>query len=219
MISATGSAQRNNGLPRTISSDRLLLVEGKDECVFFAKWLPLILTPTVEIVNIGGRNQFNNLFPTITKLPGFRDVKRIGIIRDAEDNSASTYQSIANTALCNQIKPPTSAGTIQDSILPYLGIWIMPDNQNPGSIENLCWDIIPRTDPRRLCTESFIQCVQNVLTTDALPNRLEKAKVQAYLGTLHKPLRELGRAAEADVWDFKHQRLNNLRDFLIQLFK
>jgi hypothetical protein len=228
-----GPKHTSNNLPKGITSERLLLVEGKDECIFFSVWLPRIVK-SVQIINIGGKDQFNNHFPVIMKLPGFNNVQKLGIIRDAEDNCASTFQSIQSMLNNNHMPPPLLAGQINKSTSPHLGVWIMPDNLNTGSIENLCWDLVPRNDPRMACSENFIDCLKNAglrpkgnadpdiplkATSMFLPSRLEKTKVQAYLGSLCDPQRELGRAAEAGVWDFGHQRLENLREFLIDLFR
>ena len=231
-MAVTGSTTAKNELPTRIHCDRLLLVEGKDEKGFFDKWLLQIVASSVQIVDIGGKDKFHTKFPTITNLPGFRNVQRLGIIRDAEESYTSTFQSIKNT-LSSRNMPLRSAGTMHQAHALSLGVWIMPDNQSPGSIENLCWDLIPQNDQRLSCTNSFIDCLcsaglppkstagSNIIlraTSPFLPERLEKTKVQAYLGALCEPKRELGRAAEADVWDFTHQRLNDLRNFLTTLF-
>ncbi|MHB1767651.1 MAG: DUF3226 domain-containing protein [Phycisphaerae bacterium] len=96
-MAVTGSTTAKNELPTRIHCDRLLLVEGKDEKGFFDKWLLQIVASSVQIVDIGGKDKFHTKFPTITNLPGFRNVQRLGIIRDAEESYTSTFQSIKNT--------------------------------------------------------------------------------------------------------------------------
>ncbi len=218
-MSTPGLAPRSNGLPTQITADQLLLVEGKDECAFFNKWLPQITTSTVQIIEIGGKDNFNKRFPIIVKLNGFRDVKRLGFIRDAEDDAKGAFDSFKEILIRNRLTSASAAGTVQSDDLPHLGIWIMPDNRSPGSIETLCWNLIPQDDQRRTCTESFIECLRTTLPPNSLPKRIEKTKVQAYLGSRDKPLRETGRAAQAGVWDFTHGQLNNLREFLVNLFQ
>lgn len=232
-MAVTGTPTAKNRLPTSIQSDRLLLVEGKDEKVFFGEWLQQINLSGVQIEDIGGKDNFHVKFPTLIILPGFRNVQRLGIIRDAEGSHVSAFQSITNTLHNSSIPIPESAGAVRQAPKLRLGVWIMPDNQSPGSIESLCWDLIPQNDQRLSCTNRFIDCLQNAglplkskagpnislqATSPFLPERLEKTKVQAYLGALCEPKRELGRAAEAGVWDFTHQRLDDLRSFLTALF-
>lgn len=217
-------------LPQAIRRQKLLLAEGKDELHFLDELLKAINISDVQIIDIGGKDKFRPSFPTITALSGFRSVVRLGIIRDAEADAAGTLASVQQSLTENGLTAPQQAGVVLTTGAPRIGIWIMPNNHRAGCIEDLCWDGISETDPRRGCAEMFMGCLGERLEKKAsppdraanelyFPKQAAKAKLQAYLAGLHEPQRELGRAAEAGVWDLKHSAFADLRNFLAELFR
>lgn len=217
-------------LPQAIRRQKLLLAEGKDELHFLDELLKIINISGVQIIDIGGKDKFRPSFPTITALSGFRSVVRLGIIRDAEANAAGTLASVQQSLKENGLTAPQHSGVVLTNAVPQIGIWIMPDNRRAGCIEDLCWDGISEADPRRGCAEMFMGCLGESLEKKAgppgcsasayyFPKQAAKAKLQAYLAGLHEPQRELGRAAQAGVWNLKHSAFTGLRNFLAELFQ
>ena len=81
--------------PQPITKESLLLVEGKDSRNFFeALCNHLSLSQQLQIMNFGGVEELRGFLVGLCGQSGFRSVKRIGIIRDAEKDAAAAFQSV-----------------------------------------------------------------------------------------------------------------------------
>ncbi len=81
--------------PQPITKEALLLVEGKDPRNFFdALSEHLSLSQQLEIINFGGVGELRSFLIGLCVGSGFRSVKRIGIIRDAEKDATGAFQSV-----------------------------------------------------------------------------------------------------------------------------
>jgi hypothetical protein len=196
----------------SITASNLLLVEGKDEANFCRAFLATLNISAVQIIDVGGRFKFSDKIHRIPKIPGFDIVKVIGILRDAEENFAqSTFDSV-----CSDLKraglPKSEILTHFSETTPSIGIFIMPDNNRAGMLEDLCLKSLSNTD-EILHIDNFMN---KVSITDAAKD-YSKRRVQAWLSITQKDKhlqREIGRAAEAAFWDFTHPCFNELKTFL-----
>ncbi|HLC16243.1 MAG TPA: DUF3226 domain-containing protein [Thermodesulfovibrionia bacterium] len=110
-----------------ITSDKLLAVEGRDECNFFDEFLKASGITNVKTVDIGGKDKFKNELPSLITIDWFSDITAIGFVRDAEANFAKS----AFDSMCSIIKKcglpiPKGMNTINQSGNPKTGIFIMP---------------------------------------------------------------------------------------------
>jgi hypothetical protein len=86
-------------------------------------------------------------------------VERIGFVRDAEQKPArDAFLSISGILKDIDLPLPTKPNEIQKQSKPFTGIFIMPDNQGTGMLENLCLETIA-SDPVSTCIDDFIECV------------------------------------------------------------
>lgn len=83
-------------IPQSISQKKLLAVEGKDDVEFFEALLKDMKIGDCEICEVGGKDQFKHKIPALVKVPGFSNVQRLGIIRDADKNPSAAFDSIVN---------------------------------------------------------------------------------------------------------------------------
>ncbi len=91
-------------------SNRLLAVEGRDECNFFDQLLKHENIAAVQVLDIGGKDKFPNAFAFLHSRDGFNNLTVIGFVRDAEEKKAATaFQSICSVlrlsiarAACNE---------------------------------------------------------------------------------------------------------------------
>ena len=77
-----------------IQRSRIVAVEGKDEVHFFTCLLDYMGQEDFEVFDVGGTVQFNDKFPALVRRSGFLKVKKLAIIRDAEDNAENAFKSI-----------------------------------------------------------------------------------------------------------------------------
>lgn len=81
------------------------------------------------------------------------DVEVLGVVIDADTDLAARWQSLQvrlTKAGYQDIPPqPAAEGTVLDppsgTLLPWVGIWIMPDNQTQGILEDFLRFLIPET--------------------------------------------------------------------------
>jgi hypothetical protein len=79
------------------------------------------------------------------------DITHLAIIVDADVSLASRWQSLKGTLGNSQYQsippaPPPEGAVIIEPNLPILGIWIMPNNQTNGILENFVAQLIPEGD-------------------------------------------------------------------------
>ena len=95
-----------------------------------------------------------------------------------------------------------------------MGVWILPNNRDPGMLETLCLQSVEGS-PLVECVAQFHECARRVSA-----DRIEiepKAKLQAFV-SMHRGVRLLGEAADKGVWDWGSECFAGLRTFLVDLF-
>ena len=82
-----------------IRSDRLLLVEGRDEVNLFDALMKhrLDAEPPVQVIDAGGKDRFpKNLRALHTAARARPSLLAIGVVRDADDDAAGAFRSICD---------------------------------------------------------------------------------------------------------------------------
>lgn len=103
---------------KRIEQTRLLAVEGKDECNFFASLLAHLSIERVQVVDIGGKDKFSVELPLIMNMEGFGSVTAIGFVRDAEESAAkSAFDSICSMLKKNHLPIPSAMASIVSGLL------------------------------------------------------------------------------------------------------
>ena len=201
---------QNAQSPRPITYKKVLLVEGKDAFYFFKALLcHLNLLSEVEIRNFGGVNDIDFL-ETLKSTDGFDQVISLAIIRDAEINAISAFDSVCRILKQTAFDVPAETNTSTEGSLK-ISVFILPDCINNGSLETLCLQTV-RNDPATPCVEQFFTCIQD--NGLPLPKNLQKANIHAFLSSRQRPNLLLGQAAHAGYWPWNHVALDTLKEFL-----
>jgi len=201
-----------------ITEKNVLAVEGKDEENFFKALLETLGIGNVQIIDVGGKDSFRNKFPLYVQSDGALEIiKNIGFIRDAEDHEATAaFQSICGLLQKYGLPCPPELCKIIEQDRKKVNVFIMPNNNQCGMLEDLCMESIKDTDIFH-CVKSFIHCYENKI--DKEKYNPAKAEILAYLSTRTPIVNSLGIAAQQKVWDFSHACFNEIKNFLIELFK
>nr|VFK61081.1 MAG: hypothetical protein BECKUNK1418G_GA0071005_101534 [Candidatus Kentron sp. UNK]VFK69566.1 MAG: hypothetical protein BECKUNK1418H_GA0071006_10164 [Candidatus Kentron sp. UNK] len=200
-----------------------LAVEGKDERNFFEAMLRQLGIQDVQLVDIGGKDQFKTKFSTLYNLDGFQEVRSLGLIRDAEDKAAdAAFSSICSILKKYHLPIPDAPNTViggknQQGKDIRVGIFIMPNNADQGMLEDLCLKSA-RTEPVFACVDQYMDCCLSALPENEQPRNPSKAKVQAYLATRKEIANSLGVGAHKGYWDFEHHCFGDIKRFLRALF-
>jgi len=224
-----------------IVCDKLLLVEGIDEIIFLSalmnnlhnwntttdrnilyklgncKETTVLDKPDgdkIQIISVGGKTKFRSEFSVFIKSPGFKNLKSLAFIRDADDSFQSAFDSIVDVLRENNIPFPDTPA-IYTKTQPRVGIYIMPDNKSAGTLETLCLNSKVNC-PFLACTDSFIQCISNYFPNKVVTH-IDKRRSLVYLSAMHEVDNRLGIGAQKGYWDLNNCCFNNLTSFVSSL--
>jgi len=93
-----------------IRSPYQLLVEGRTSKVFFDALARHVGVVDLEVHSFGGNTELRGNLRAFIKIPGFTDVKAVGLVRDAENDAVAAFQSAADAlAHAGLVRPPVHA--------------------------------------------------------------------------------------------------------------
>lgn len=192
-----------------MQSRMILLVEGADDsAVVFhlltRYGLPIAdrgrLAPGQMVIEDGrGVDHILQSLPTRLKaLSNEQPSPRIGLVLDADHDLPSRWAAIRNRLVDAGygVVPdvPAAEGTVlQQEDLPTLGIWLMPNNQLPGELEDFVHLLVPAADTLWPRAEQVVQAIP--LAERPFPaHDLTKAMLHTWLAWQHEPGRPMGLA-------------------------
>ena len=180
------------------NNDRVLLVEGQDD-EHVVRHLCLRSQPMPPF-HIENKLNVDTLLDSIKQEVRVPGRKAVGILVDANDRLESRWQAVTDRLEQAGLKVPHGpelAGTIIDGTTraPRVGIWLMPNNESPGELENFVSEMIPDADPVWPRSQSYID---GIPMTDRkfIEKKILRAKVHAWLATREEP-RKMGVAIGA----------------------
>ena len=203
--------------PSHIEKTHLLLVEGRDEEMFFDALIRnLKLDNNIQIIQ-GGKTSFRDRLQLLKEgMSGFEDVVSIGIVRDADDSAESAFQSICDALDALELPTPDDLLSATPES-PHISILIMPPG-NEGTnrmLEDLCL-ASAQGDLALDCVEQYFDCLgEQGITLD--DNKIAKARVHAFLASRPEPDKRLGEAAQASYWNWNSPVFGIVKNFLKQI--
>ena len=198
--------------PIRITDQILLLVEGPDDVKFFKKMLTCFSINGVQIIQLGGVGKLKRTLNALKVAPHFDDVRRIGIIRDADRSAKSARMSVRSALVNSGIRDPSSE--MSSVGMPKTSVLILSGDDGTGMLESL---ICKTLEGKNVwgCVEDFMECCNRMI---GIPNhKIDKARVNTYLSTTDTPGVTIGDAASKGYWDFEHSALTEVSEFLCSL--
>ncbi len=193
-----------------INKKKIIGVEGKDEINFFEALFKSLNIRDIQLINFGGKDNFNNKIKQIVKLANFKDVTHFGLIRDADDDYSGALASVKASLKNANLPVPEENQNFSSVGVPKTGIFIMPGGNKTGMLESLCIDTI-REDIDFQCVKNYIDCISEK------PNNEDKAIIQVYLAGKNPIVNSLGLGALKGHIDFESAKLQTLKDFIWEL--
>ena len=200
---------------------RLLLAEGKNDCYVMAS---LFKQHKVEknfgIYDCG--SDHNALKRLSAMLAGAIEYKVIGIVIDADNpdikSKWSAIKDRLNKAGYTVPNTPISGGTILDynNGMPKIGIWLMPDNNIDGMLEDFCSQLAgtEAIDFARACV---LQAKDKGYSTYK-DVHLSKATIHTFLAWQDEPGMPLGQAVTSKALDGAQPLAQEFIQFITELF-
>lgn len=195
---------------------KILLVEGRDdEHVVRHLVMRSERMPSFHILPVGG---FPNLKKAIPLAMKGRRRTAVGIMADANNDPQGRWSALAYQLRAADVHLPSglpATGTIVQG-QPRVGIWLMPDNQSSGELEQFIGSLIPEGDP---VWPRAIQYVDGIPATDRkfAPAKAQRARIHAWLATRKEP-RKMGEAIGALDLDTSARVATEFAGWLRDLF-
>lgn len=147
----------------------------------------------------------------------------VGVVIDADKNPSGRWQSIRDKLLESGYQDvpgqPDPKGTVIDppngSLLPRVGIWIMPNNEAPGKLEDFLISIVPQQD--KLFTHAT-EVVESLPVQRFNDKDKPKAVIHTWLAWQSSPGRPYGTAITAGFLSAHAPRADVLVAWLNRLF-
>jgi len=158
-----------------IEKEYLIFVEGSDDKAFFEKLLEDI--PDIQVINVEGKDNFKPKLKIISQDDSFEKVKKVLIIRDADESHERTYQSL--TGIVKEIFNETAKDILKGYQGKY-GILILPPSEEQGSLEDLLFKSI-EPDIQKEIVE-FVEKMERTWEKYKKKNLKAKYKIHCYIG-------------------------------------
>jgi hypothetical protein len=165
-----------------------LLVEGKDDLLLVTSLLSNHGIDPDEDFEISDCNGVQTLLRESlpATLEGSYDA--VGVIVDADLDFAARWAAIRNRLLDKGYTPPhdpAPAGLILTNRPPAVGVWLMPDNVSPGTLEDFVQHLIPDDD---VLWPIATKTVQALPPPRRFPDAMyRKAEIHTYLAWQERP--------------------------------
>jgi hypothetical protein len=180
----------------------LLLVEGPDdEHVLYALAVAHALPQTFAVKPLGG---VDKLFDDLRVRLKARNERRLAIVLDADENLTTRWQAIwqrVEEAFPGRFPvEPVAEGTVValDADLTF-GVWVMPDNLLPGTLETFLAFLVPPGDALLPQVDALLGSLG---ADQRFPDvRRPKARLHAWLALQNEPGKPLGQAITARYLD------------------
>ena len=205
--------------PTPGSSDNLLIVEGENDG--HVNWHianRLGSIPSFDIIDRKGVNQLLRSIVYDVRTPGY---EAIGFVVDADDDPAARWDAVSDRLHSAGIGAPITPdpnGTIiaAAGAMPSIGIWLMPDNQSLGELEDFVAQMIPSGDPVWPLSQDYIDRIPAGDRKFA-SGKVLRAKIHAWLAVREDP-RQMGLAIRARDLDVSGPLCTRYADWLNRLF-
>ena len=196
-----------------ITSDRLLLVEGRDDYHLLIVLIRdgLDDESDIQVIDVGGKGNFpENLQAIRTQVRTRTTFRSLGVVLDADDNPEGIFKSICDNLRNAGFDPPKSHGEFSESS-PSVGVFIVPDGIECGAMETLCRKSLADSVATE-CVEQYLECL---VKSDAMEsNNADKSFAHAYLASKKNPVARVGEGARQGIWDFKSAAFEGLLNFI-----
>ncbi len=158
----------------------------------------------------------------LIKLDEFFQLRNLGVIRDADDDSSKAFQKVRNSLKRFNLPAPDQAYEYVNGNL-RVAVAIVPDANSEGNLETLCLRTLDKS--KLACIDKYIDCITRN-NTPVKEKDLSHAKLYSYLAVgaeksshhaRHKPGLRVGESAEAGVWKWDSSEFVRIKEFLLEL--
>lgn len=215
----------------------VLLVEGASDVDFFRALLPSLGLRMAVKVSPPRDYGFGNtvtvvpeLIPALVKQLDTSMISRLAIVVDADHDSGGGFEPRWKqlTAVLKEHgyrcpeRPPTepNRGSIflHDDGLPEVGLWLLPDHQSNGMLEDLILSSAGRSAEQSALIEHAKATIRGLPHTLFSSHQRGKAVTYSWLSYQARPAIGLSAPIRAGLVDRAQEPLRGLCDWLVRVF-
>lgn len=200
----------------------LFLVEGTNDKFVIINLLKKVRNDNLKVESAIGKNK---VFSLLTTFLLSTEYEKIAIILDADTNFASKVQSVKNKLdklgfiISNDVSFKgliTNQVTNNQVSRKIVGVWIMPDHESEGMLEDFLIKQIPENDAQKGHVNTFLDKLEalelNLYNKDL---HRSKALIHCWLSVQKEPGKPFGQAIDKNLFDLdSNSRTSNLYHFL-----
>ena len=208
----------------------LILCEGTDDQNFLIEYLNSSTLAydqrfcnDIQVMPMNGINNLADYIYTITNSEGFEKVNRMMIVRDADQNVTESCLAIQNALnknhlpvpdRCNEWTEERNGISVTFTLMP-----LCSKDHVPGALEDLCWSILldDETNEMKDDVKSFVRQMKDKYHKIGIHEN--KSRIHTYFSVNDRFISmKIGEAAKAGTFNWKSDKLNDLKDLMMEGF-
>ena len=203
----------------------VLLVEGKDDQHVIWSLLEQYQVPELFVVK--DCDGIENLLRDVSlRLTTPTMYKNIGVVMDADVNIKGRYDAfrsvLESTGMYDFSQIGLSeTGTLikpSDDNFPVFGLWLMPNNQSNGMLEDFVMTLADENDVLMSESDTVLASLEQRLLNRYTPEHRSKAKIHTYLAWQEEPGKPMGQAITARVLHAESESAKVFIEWIKRLF-
>lgn len=205
--------------------DSWLFVEGVNDLHVICKLCQHYHLPeTFRIKEVGG---VDNVISYLTVYVNEEANKSecVAIVLDADTNFEAKWQTIyqvlqSTSAYDLPEKIPSTGLVLLPNLLhfPKIGVWIMPNNQSLGMIEDFALSMVSADEPLMSEVDRTMENLEKKNLQKYSEEHRSKAKIHTYISWSKEPGKPLGQAITAHVLNPEAEKARVFIDWLERVF-
>lgn len=205
---------------KSVLNNKLLLVEGiDDQHVIWALCKKYNVKETFNVKDCKGIDKLLEQIPLRFKES---DIETIGIIVDADQDLKSRWESLKYILTNHGYNVPNELpfqGLIISNNIIKVGVWIMPDNNLNGMLEDFVTFLIPKEDKLLPIINSTIEDIENKKLNKYPTIYKSKAIIHNWLSLQEDPGTPMGLSITKRYLTTEEENCQKLLNWINDLYK
>lgn len=152
------------------------------------------------------------------------------LIPDADQNISNRWHSVRDRL--NEVDvqdvpedcPPNGFIGYSEKFKTRVGVWVMPDNQSNGMLEDFLMTLIPENDPLFVFAKESTDQAKTIKRGDSIENNFsdfhqQKAELHSFLAWQNPPGKPFGIAIKSNVLKSRSDLTDRFIDWFCKLFE
>jgi hypothetical protein len=203
-----------------MKKNKILLVEGNDDMhVVKALCQKFNLPELFDVEDCKGIENILKRIPGQFKVP---EIETVGIIVDADINLQNRWNSLKNELSKIGFNMPDNIsenGLININETQKVGVWLMPNNNANGMLEDFISFLVPKDDKLLQLVDTALNNIEKQKLNKYLSIHKSKAKIHTWLAWQEDPGTPMGQGITKRYLSTDEEICKKFVDWLTELFK